>query len=77
MNRLRQLTQLTLDFDHRIGGCPTLLETCWMVSWGKQPRAMDCLMMEKAALIMAWLAMQAAAVANTNTNCRQQKRSQI
>ena len=32
---------------------------------------MDCLMMEKAALIMAWLATQAAAVANTNTNCKQ------
>lgn len=48
----------------------TLSETCKMVSWGKQPRAMLCLMMEKAALIMAWLATQAAAVANTNTNCK-------
>ena len=42
-----------------------------MVRLGKQPRAMDCLMMEKAALIMAWLATHAAAVANTNVNYTQ------
>ena len=49
----------------------TLRETCRMVRLGKQPREMDCLMMQKAALIMAWLATHAAAVANTNTNCSQ------
>ena len=37
---------------------------------------MDCLMMEKAALIMAWLATHAAAVAKTNTNCTPQRACQ-
>ena len=37
---------------------------------------MDCLMMEKAALIMAWLATHAAAVAKTNTNCRPEQACQ-
>jgi hypothetical protein len=55
----------------RVWSQGTLSETCWTVSWGKHPREMDCLMMEKAALIMAWLATQAAAVAKTNTNCKQ------
>lgn len=55
---------------------PTLSDTCCTVSWGKQPRAMDCLMMEKAALIMAWLATHAAAVAKTNTNCTPQRACQ-
>lgn len=45
----------------------TFLEEWWMVSRGKQPRAMDCLSREKAALIMVWEATQAAAVATANT----------